>query len=200
MPGEYQEVSAPAFRRIELSQLNMLEDLKPQALAFKEKLGEAFDCIQETRIEVAKPTNSFERLAQGLAIEEVLDRARIQAELARLGRESWQEQKREGVVSKGDQEALAGVYLVILGSAQELSPDDVSRIIHGRELTTTQASDFLFLTQLYDEAIERSLRPSVLGRITGKKGNTFENVQLMEEKIWQAFQKKEESIPRASSI
>jgi len=173
----------PSFRRVSLEKVRELRDLKETkkqlADSLSEKLEEIYRDFPEGR------TGSIEQSAANT----VMRKHRTNVEFSRLGIEVWQNNKVEGVVTEKWQEPFAGVFMAILGSAQELTPDGIDRIQKARPLQENPERDFMALSKFYDDMVEDSLRPGCVGRMMGRKGRTMEEIVNLEERLVVSLEK-----------
>jgi len=179
-------VEKPAFRRISLEKVGELKDLKETKKQLTEPLSER---LKEIYSESPEGARSIEQDA----VNTVMRKSRINMELSRLGSETWRNNKVEGVVIEEWQEPIAGVYMAILGSAQEITPEGIDRIQRARPLQEDSERDFMALSKLYDDLVEDSLRPGCVGRLMRKKGRTIEEIISLEERIATSLEKPSET-------
>jgi len=176
----------PAFRRVPLERVGELKDLKGIKEQFSDSLSRKKD---EAYREFPEGARSFEQKE----VNRVMREHRVNIELSRLGSETWQNNKIEGVVTERWQEPIAGVYLALLGSAQEINPEGVDRIQKARMLREGSERSFMALSKFYDDMVEDSLRPGCVGRLMGRKGRTIDEVISLEERVVASLEKPPEA-------
>lgn len=177
------ETTQPTFSRIELSKVGQLEDLKSPAKTFRQRLN-------ETIIKIHEETLTDKGTIESEALKIVIEETRVRFNLSNQGREFWETNGKKELILDNWQKPLAGIFLAILGTAQELAPEEIERIGKGHPLNTSCAKEFMFLARLYDDIVERSSRPGCLGRLFGQKDKPRDQIYQTEGKVREAFKKR----------
>lgn len=175
---EASEAPKPTFRNVELGQVDQLADLKPVAKAYITEVGRW----------------PHEWPAQPATYEQFKREEQILDQSYKLGRDLWEANGKDSVLLDDKLKPLAGIYLALLGKAQELSPEEAKRVTNAWMLETREGEEFMNIAVRYDTLVDRAKSAGCLGRLTGRKSVTQEAVSEMEEKIWEAFRKEETSL------